>query len=704
MTLQARTERFDRALATLRDAPALAVPTHRPKVLTAATALMRDAEGMRALYDRIEDVLDANLLHDTPWQHPERLVPSLVGGTLRAGGEVGLLETISELRMLALASGHLRHEKVTTDQARAFLQEVMVLDLDLAFPSGSEAERDVPPAVAERAQALFALILEHVPLDGVKDTLAREVRMIMRQRPIVTVRARTLLTFARDRFGVTTDPTDAATDAATDADRILAEHLAAIDGPSPLSRRHADPASYARALEAADDDALRAEAETLGASMRETGLVAKQHPMLLRHVADRPELLALALSLNEGGLQQLRDHHELVASLIRSALHPDTEQAVAGLAEVLNGGLLARPPVRAALQRLPDLELHPTVHENIRRSVHSDLPPGTVLLADALSMLGQPLGISQGWSPTCQSARGLALWSQYAPGKLLDMVITVAKSDRLEMRFESAVLDSSILPAGLALEKIDLSLDAVSTVLVPHLDRIYNEMMKRAALRADDGHKWVNPAMYGHWIPTGFRSAFDPVTQSIAAYDAFVRTFYAAFHPAWNGGHQLAYPSPVGLFVTSASGSLLGFHAVSLLRVARHVPDAADEVATERTAVSGAAGAAGRAAADDAVAAANADPEPDPDGMRAYFLNPNAEGRQDWGHGVEPTVFGHGERPGESSLPFRQFLSRLYAYHYNPTDLGELEAVPADEVARVSRAARSTWGEAYFWTEAVLAG
>lgn len=45
-------------------------------------------------------------------------------------------------------------------------------------------------------------------------------------------------------------------------------------------------------------------------------------------------------------------------------------------------------------------------------------------------------------------------------------------------------------------------------------------------------------------------------------------TLYASHHPSYNDGHDRAYPSPVGLFVTSANGDLLGFHAVSLLRVA----------------------------------------------------------------------------------------------------------------------------------------
>lgn len=645
-------EQFDRAATTFADAADVAKLHHRPKLLTAAERLLREPEGVAHVFERAPDLDRAGLFAGTPWEHPERLVPTLVEGTLRAGGETSLMEMLSELRLLAIAEGRIVHPEVTPDRARDFLEEVLVLSLDLAFPSGSEAERTSDDPTGRKARALFVLILRHVPLDGVKRTLAREVAMIMHQRPIVTLRARTLLAFARERFELS--PEDR-------IDRPLLRYLDAVEGPSPLAREHPDARAYGRAIRPAGDETLASEAKALGRSMRETGLVAAQHAELVRHLADRPKLLAHALRLSDAGRQQLREHHELVAAIIDAAIHPETEQAVYGLAEVLDHGLLSRIPVRTALKRMMTLDVHPDVAADVLHSVAADLSAERILLADTLSVLGQPLGVSQGWSPTCQSARGIALWSQFAPGKLLDMVISVARSHKLEMRFEGATLDSSLLPQGLQTQ-VDYTLDAVSTVLVPHLDRIYNEMMRRAAFRGDDPHKWVNPALYGQWIPTGFRSAFDPVAHAIRDYEAFVRTFYASHHPSYNGGHDLAYPSPVGLFITSARAELLGFHAVSLLRVAPHGP-------------------AGE--------------------MRAYFLNPNAEGRQDWGDGVEPSVYGCGERPGESSLPFGQFVSRLYAFHFNPSTVGDLAGVDPDEVERVTRAARDSWGTSYGWLDPV---
>ncbi len=69
---------------------------------------------------------------------------------------------------------------------------------------------------------------------------------------------------------------------------------------------------------------------------------------------------------------------------------------------------------------------------------------------------------------------------------------------------------------------------------------------------------------------------------------------------------------------------MIGFHAVSLLRVAK------DEEGV----------------------------------MRAYFLNPNNEGRQNWGQDIKPSVYGHGEKHGESSLPFYQLAAQSLCFSF----------------------------------------
>jgi hypothetical protein len=91
---------------------------------------------------------------------------------------------------------------------------------------------------------------------------------------------------------------------------------------------------------------------------------------------------------------------------------------------------------------------------------------------------------------------------------------------------------------------------------------------------------------------------------------------------------------------------------------------------------------------------------PDPDGqIRIYFLNPNNEGRQDWGQGIEPTVFGHGEKAGESSLPFEHFTARSYAIHYQETGIEERKMkIPQTVIDPIIEWAKNSWGKKYIWT------
>jgi len=122
----------------------------------------------------------------------------------------------------------------------------------------------------------------------------------------------------------------------------------------------------------------------------------------------------------------------------------------------------------------------------------------------------------------------------------------------------------------------------------------------------------------------------------------------------------MVYPNPIGIFITSSKGDMLGFHAVSLLRIKKQE---------------------------------NGD-------VRAYFLNPNNEGRQDWGQGIKPTVYGHDERHGESSLPIEHFLARVYAFHFNKLNaMAHLNDVSPKIVEAITKLAQESWGKSYTWSK-----
>ncbi|MFW6347719.1 MAG: hypothetical protein ACOC2C_03800 [Cyclonatronaceae bacterium] len=638
------------------EALASSIPLRREerskKLLSVIDRILEATGGCAFLYEHIPQLVQAGIFEGSMWSEADKLVPSLVGGTLKAGGPTSIMEILSELRMLSIWKKRLQDDDFSPEQAFTFLKTTMVSNLDLIFPDGSEELRGLDENTRAKLNQLFSFLLQHVTLGHIRERLAEEIEEICSQRPIVTDRVKHILRTIEREIPL---------DDARASDITLQKYIHAAFRPTPAAEARS-PKEYAAFLEQAKAAALWQEARDSGTLMQQTGLVSPYNVALIRHVSKDPDLLKAALGLDEGGRAELDKHHRFVKELIDEVIVAETARSCYGLAQLLNRSLMSHQPVKSGLQRLLSADLHPDTAAALRTSrPKASIKPVYVLVAECLGVLGQPLGIGQGWNPTCQSARGISLWSRHAPGKLLRMVETAARTHDLTMRFEAQLLTASSLSLGLA-KTFDYNLDAVSVVLVPHLDKIYNRMMELASYRLEDPHKWVNPAMYGHWIPVGFMSAYDYMSNSIKNYERFIRSFYVTHHPEYNGGYNLAYPNPVGIFLTGANGDLLGFHAVSILRIARHEGE-----------------------------------------MRLYFLNPNNEGRQQWQSDIRPTVSGHGERPGESSLPFHQFASRMYAFHYSPSDLNELSSVDDAEVSRVMQIAKESWGTSYTWTDGLPA-
>jgi len=644
-------ERLDKALDQLEAARPFAKANYQTHVFQLADALLGSEEGIRELYERAHRFEPAGVFHGGGWADTAKLLPPLVRGSFEIGGVFPVVESLSELRMLAIAKGRAESDSLEPEEAQAFLEEVMALNLDLLFPEATEESRIAHGQLREKAERVFAFLADVLSLKNLRRVVQEEVEQVCVQRPIVTDRVRKMIRLMEQI------PAD---EGQEEEAPVLRQYMQAVGGASALAHQHESLADYRQALASLDETGLRDEAQAFGESLRATGLGSPHHAVLLRRLRARaPHLVSRALMLNAYGRADLKENEELAHQLIRVAILPATCQAVYGFAQVLERGLLGRTDVAAGLRRLVDLDLAGSVRKGLlsRRSSRDGVTANSILVAGALSVLGQPLGIGQGSNPTCQAARGISLWSQHAPGFLLELVASAARDDLVQIRFEDAVLRSDKLGGGVAKGKIDPDLDPVSAVLVPHLDRLYDEMMRRVALRDEDGHKWANPGLYGRWVPHGFASILDKLSGHVVRYEDFVRRFFATHHPAFNDGHELIYPNPVGIFVTNTHGDLLGLHAVALQRVKE------DEDGT----------------------------------LRAYFYNPNNEGRQDWGQGIKPSIANHGEEEGESSLPFHHFTSRLYAFHYNPYEEGDAFAVPQETIEEIERLARESWGKKYTW-------
>ncbi|WP_273853022.1 hypothetical protein [Guptibacillus spartinae] len=622
--------------------------------LLSDAAVLIDQNKLESLYQLASDYDQAGIFEGGPWEEPRKLQPPLVGGSFKIDGNYSIFEVLSELRMLAIAKGEYNHPDVSSDQARTFLNKVMSLNLDMIFPAETEESRINQGQEQRRGIILFQFLAEKLSLGSLSATFVDEIDRLTAQRPIMVKRIKEMIGYAENLLS--------SDDISPEGRESIQRYLDSVHAPTKLSKKYPEFADYQSQFNALSETEKELEAERFADVMRDTGLVSPVHANLARFLAeeDASQLLVLTLGLTEKGEANLNEHFTLVKELNSLAIYPVTAQSLYGLARMLERGVLSSPPVIPGLERMIEIEMLPEVEKDLlaSRDNPADITPVGILLSGLLSVLGQPLGIGQGMNPTCQSARGISLWSQHDPGFLLELVARACRDGEIDISFEGAEINSSLIAGGLAPD-LHKELDAVSLILVPHLDRVYDEMMKRSALRGEDGHKFVNPEFYGQWISKEFSSVINPVTGAVTNYEQFARLFYATHHPDYNEGHQLIYPNPVGIFVTTANADLLGLHAISIQRI---VADASGET-------------------------------------RVYFYNPNNDSGQDWGQGIKSTVRNHGEEEGEASLPFDQFLSRVYAYHYNPNEMGDLEAIPKEIIDRVTTLAKESWGQKYQWTD-----
>ena len=644
-------ERFETILEHLKTAKEFAKSTYQTDAFQIAEILMNTEGGFDVLYEYAPVFDDIGLFYGGPWQHASRLQAPLISGCLKGKGVYPIIEILSDLRMLAIATQKNTSEEVSAEEARTFLNEAMALNLELLFPAETEHTRTEVFPHRLASIKLFSLIADELGVASLHESVLLELEALCAQRPITNRPIKRIIKMAKR---IPKERMDA------DSLSKLNVYIKAIEGAGNIAQETRELAAYRTRLGTLDEQALETEAKQFATLMTETGLSSPHHAVLLRHLRRHAKhLFPTALGLNDIGLAELTQNEELILKIFKVSILPSTSSSIYGLARMIERGLFSRNEIQVGLQNLITIDLQSHVRKNLlqHRTKKDGATANSLLLAGLLSVLGHPLGVGQGKTPTCQAARGISLWAQHAPGYLIKLLISAARDGFVQMNLEDTTYRSSEIPSK-HYEALDLTLDAVSLVLVPHLDYIYHHMMIKVALRSEDGHKWINPALYGRWVQRGFASVFPDRAQTVVTnYEDFVRRFFATHHPAYNDAQPLMYPNPVGICVTNGHGDYLGPHAISLQRV--------QEDTTGQ--------------------------------LRAYFYNPNNEGRQDWGMGVKPSIKGKGEEPGESSLPFEQFASRLYAFHYNPYEEGDAYAVPDKIVKDVEEAARKTWGRTFQW-------
>ncbi|MCL7942389.1 hypothetical protein [Marinobacter sp. ATCH36] len=636
---------FDAALAEFARARSTSPQASSLSLLERARLLMTMPGGFDVLYRRVRALESAGIFGTSDWSTPAILQPALAKHSLREAGAVTtVVEAISEIRLLAVVRGDYFHRGISSEQARNFLTQVMALNLDLLSGSLTEADRERPKQLGMIVEGLYQYLISHLGYDSLLDSLVAEVWRLLEQGP---VQVDSICDMIGQIAKCLYDP-DLETNGTADATRLVR----ALFAPTPGSKEDPGLDVYQLRLAKMDRTALSAEATEFARNMHDTGLASPYHAIFLRFLrtSNEDELIPKALGLTMTGLDDFYCYNQLVYSLIDEAIFPETCQAVYGLTMMLERGSLFTPAVAQALWRQIKLKLSAETQQALTDVFGKAVPPRVFLLAGVLNLLGQPLGVGQGNNPSCQSAIGLSMWASNEADYLLQVLAWAARDNEVLSRFEGWEVSSRNLEPGLVKEA-PVDVDPVSLILIPHLDRIYAEMWRRCEDRDDDAHRWINPEFYGWWVSHGFRVVADIHTGELENYEDFVRHFYASYHPFYNDNMPLIHPQPAGIVVTDSAARLVGRHAITIQRVALSPTNE----------------------------------------MRVYFFNPNNDSGQDWGQGINCSTRGNGEIRGEASLPIAEFASRLYAFHYDTLELGDLTAIPEDEVARVMELGYGSW-------------
>ncbi|MDH5563200.1 MAG: hypothetical protein OEY91_06195, partial [Nitrospirota bacterium] len=303
------------ALDAVEQAEAFVKAKYQTEFYRRATDLFENDEGLEFVRRQAHRFDSGGVFHTGPWEHPERLLPELVGGGLRAEGQYPSVEILSELRVLSIAAGESDHPNFTAEQAQSFLRTVMGLNLDLLYGNETEESR-LRPKVYAQARRLLAMIEKEISAVGLLEQVLDDIDARVAQRPIdvsltlkMIEQAKNIPAGSDSKLGVRLD-----------------RYLKATAVPTSLAEKAGSPTNYRNVLVKATPHELANEAKVVGKLLTLTGLSSEYHVALLQHVlkSDETDIIAQALDLTEVGQAHLSQFREQVLELMRLTIHPAT--------------------------------------------------------------------------------------------------------------------------------------------------------------------------------------------------------------------------------------------------------------------------------------------------------------------------------------------------------------------------------------------
>ncbi len=276
--LQRLLANLDEAIEILARTPDYAKATKTNRVLIALRKIMMLEGGPEAIEQRSSLIEAAGIFNGSDWSQPQILQPSLTKYSLRsASSDVVLMETLSEIRLLAVARGTYQHPSISTEQAHHYLTQVLALNLELLFTAPSEAERTQQGSLALLTRRLLNYLVEGIGYEYIVDRLVDEIWRMLQQRPIqVDSVKQMILQIASCRV----NPDIELGISGQGADRLISSLFGTTNG----CREDPGLDVYQQRLEGMDAAALQYEATGFARAMHDTGLVSPYHAVLLRHL------------------------------------------------------------------------------------------------------------------------------------------------------------------------------------------------------------------------------------------------------------------------------------------------------------------------------------------------------------------------------------------------------------------------------------
>ncbi|HAQ07806.1 MAG TPA: hypothetical protein DCR24_09880 [Bacillus bacterium] len=593
---------FDRALHQLMRSSREQKKYFQEPVLIEAAILKREKSGLELLYKHAPDFEAAGLFLGRSWDEVKTLRPELARGTLASGGNMAAAETLSILRVLAVARGMYIHPDLSSKEANDYLRRLLALNLDLLTMRETEENRLYLIYKEEQEALLIRFIAEHCFSPEIFTILDAEVKNLVEQRPIVVSKVTSIVESSKKLTGSNLSPYPS----------IYACEQS-LFYPSELAKSQGD---YVDKLKNASDFFLLREAVQLRNSMLETGLVSVFQAIFLQYISsEKHYLLEVFFGTDSCVREVVRRNFSLIRRLIKTAIRIKTRQSIYGLYRMLERDVFTAEVI-TELEQFLKLQADEVQSAGfIRNSAFdpADLNQDSTL-AGIISLLGQPLGVAQGFNPTCQATRLLSYLAQKYPQELIRMVTDLRNNGGIVIEFEGQPISSLELVRQELEDRVHI--DEISAALLPHLDAIYNEIFKRSILRGTSPHKWLNPAFHLAGVLEGFAERKQE--------SGFSALFYMFYHPDAGSIINGELPQPADITIYSRNGRPLGIHSILIQRIAV-----------------------------------------DPSGnVRVYYYNPNNNSHQHWKDGIMTSVSGNGELEGEASVTFDDFLLCLNAFHY----------------------------------------